>query len=84
MRWPSASAATSTRPASALGDDAFTISIGVASFPDDGGLKEELLDKAEWAMHLAKRRGRDQVVPFAGTDAGQFPPGAELDQAHQA
>ena len=68
----------------ALGDDAFTISIGVASFPDDGELKEELLDKAEWAMHLAKRRGRNQVVPFAGSDAGQFPPGAELDQARRA
>jgi diguanylate cyclase (GGDEF)-like protein len=68
----------------ALGDDAFTISIGVATFPDDAQLKEELLDKAEWTMHLAKRRGRDQVVPFAGADAGQFASAAELDQAPQA
>ena len=57
----------------ALGDDAFTISIGVASFPDDGELKEELLDKAEWAMHLAKRRGRNQVVPFAGRRCRSVP-----------
>jgi diguanylate cyclase (GGDEF)-like protein len=65
----------------ALGDDDFTISIGVAAFPDDAKLKEEFLDKAEWAMQLAKRRGRDQVVPFAGADAGQYASAAELDHA---
>ena len=37
----------------------------MASFPADAGLKEELLDKAEWAMNVAKRQGRDRVVTFA-------------------
>ena len=46
-----------------------TISIGVASFPADAGLKEELLDKADWAMHLAKRRGRDRVVTFTSGES---------------
>ena len=51
-----------------------TMSIGVAMFPDDATSKEELLDKADWAMYLAKRRGRDRVVAFA---AGQRSDGAD-------
>jgi diguanylate cyclase (GGDEF)-like protein len=42
-----------------------SISIGVATFPGDGRTKEELLDKADWAMHVAKRLGRNRVVTFA-------------------
>ena len=42
-----------------------TISIGVASFPDSAVAKDQLLDKADWAMYLAKRQGRDRVVAFA-------------------
>ncbi len=49
----------------AIGRDArLTISIGAASFPADAGHKEELLDKADWAMNVAKRQGRDRVVTF--------------------
>jgi diguanylate cyclase (GGDEF)-like protein/excisionase family DNA binding protein len=51
------------------GDDAsVTISIGIATFPEDADRKEGLIDRADWAMYLAKRRGRDQVMTFA---AGQ-------------
>jgi diguanylate cyclase (GGDEF)-like protein/excisionase family DNA binding protein len=50
-----------------------TISIGVATFPDDAGMKEELLDKADWAMYLAKRQGRDKVVTFAAGQSGEVP-----------
>jgi diguanylate cyclase (GGDEF)-like protein/excisionase family DNA binding protein len=42
-----------------------TASIGVASYPEDADRREELLDKADWAMYLAKRRGRDQVASFS-------------------
>jgi len=42
-----------------------TVSIGIAGYPEDAERREELLDKADWAMHLAKRRGRDQVATFA-------------------
>ncbi len=48
-----------------------TVSIGVATFPEDAERREELLDKADWAMYLAKRQGRNRIVPFspqAGTD----------------
>ena len=41
-----------------------SISIGVAAFPSDGLTMEELLDKAEWAMHVARRLGRNRVVAF--------------------
>ena len=42
-----------------------TVSIGVAGYPEDAERREELLDKSDWAMYLAKRRGRDQVAPFS-------------------
>jgi len=42
-----------------------TVSIGLAGYPEDTEHHEELLDKADWAMYLAKRRGRDQVATFA-------------------
>ena len=41
-----------------------TVSIGIAGYPEDADRREELLDKADWAMYLAKRRGRDQVATF--------------------
>jgi len=43
-----------------------SVSIGVATFPADAGSKAELLDKADWAMYVAKREGRDRVITFAG------------------
>ena len=42
-----------------------TVSIGVATFPEDASRREDLIDKADWAMYMAKRRGRDRVLPFA-------------------
>jgi len=45
---------------------AISVSIGVVTFPDDAGSKAELLDKADWAMYVAKRAGRDRVVAFKG------------------
>ena len=59
-------------------DRGITVSIGTAAFPDDATLMEELVDKADWAMYLAKRKGRDRIVSFGraggtqrdrGTDA---------------
>ena len=38
-----------------------TISIGVASFPSDAQIKEELIHKADQALYQAKRQGRNQV-----------------------
>ena len=41
-----------------------TISVGVAVYPDDAEAKDELLDKADWAMYAAKRAGRNRVLAF--------------------
>ena len=41
-----------------------TVSIGIAGYPEDADRREDLLNKADWAMYLAKRRGRDQVAVF--------------------
>ena len=51
-----------------------TISIGLASYPDDAALKEELIDRATRALSMAKRQGRDRVVRFGpGAPAGARP-----------
>ncbi|NLE21423.1 MAG: GAF domain-containing protein [Actinobacteria bacterium] len=44
-----------------------TVSIGVSAYPEDGDVREDLLDKADCAMYIAKRRGRDQVA-WCGDD----------------
>jgi diguanylate cyclase (GGDEF)-like protein len=41
-----------------------TVSIGIASFPEDGKLPEELIDKADWALYRAKSQGRNCTVAF--------------------
>jgi diguanylate cyclase (GGDEF)-like protein/excisionase family DNA binding protein len=42
-----------------------TVSIGIATSPDDALARDELLDKADWAMYAAKRAGRNQVLAFS-------------------
>jgi diguanylate cyclase (GGDEF)-like protein/excisionase family DNA binding protein len=56
-----------------LGHGSLSVSIGMALCPSDASHKEELLDKADWALYLAKRRGRDQVVSF-GAEHGALTP----------
>ena len=66
-----------------LGDPGrhLTVSIGVAAYPRDAALGEELLDKADWAMYLAKRRGRDRVVVFGPGEPNAPAPTGEDKQA---
>ena len=62
-----------------LGEDrGITVSIGTAAFPDHATKVEELIDKADWAMYLAKRKGRDRVVSFG--HAGDAEPAATNEQ----
>ena len=41
-----------------------TISLGIASYPDDGGNLEVILDKADKAMYRAKKQGRNRVAAY--------------------
>jgi len=60
-----------------------TVSIGVATYPDDADAKDELLDKAAWAMHAAKRSGRDRVIVFSGGLLRSGAAGADAGAADQ-
>ncbi|MBN1232989.1 MAG: GGDEF domain-containing protein [Candidatus Coatesbacteria bacterium] len=42
----------------------FTISIGVASFPEDAKTVEDLIDKADKALYKCKRTGKNKVLLF--------------------
>jgi diguanylate cyclase (GGDEF)-like protein len=56
-----------------FGADTLSVSIGVATCPKDATFKDELVDKADWAMYLAKRRGRDKVMTFSAQHGGDTP-----------
>jgi diguanylate cyclase (GGDEF)-like protein len=51
------------------GDTHITISIGVSSYPDDGGNLDAILEKADKAMYRAKQRGRNRLVAYTEDDA---------------
>ncbi len=44
-----------------------TVSIGVATYPEDGKTAEALLESADQAMYIAKRQGRNRVIGSRGT-----------------
>jgi len=41
-----------------------TVSVGAATFPEDGRRMDELIDKADWALYRAKKQGRNKVCSF--------------------
>jgi diguanylate cyclase (GGDEF)-like protein/putative nucleotidyltransferase with HDIG domain len=45
-----------------------TISIGVANYPSDGKTAEEILERADAAMYVAKRSGRNQSILYSKKD----------------
>lgn len=72
---------------------AVTVSIGVASYPEDAATREALIACADQALYRAKRDGRDRAVAFsqleelhaaaaqlraAGTDAEGLPEAPEV------
>jgi len=46
-----------------------TISMGMASFPNDGRTLDELVEHADQALYAAKRSGRNQVVRWIPTSS---------------
>jgi two-component system, cell cycle response regulator len=53
------------------GDLRVTISIGVATFPEDGRAKAELVARADAGLYHAKRHGRNQTVALAALRSGR-------------
>lgn len=45
-----------------------TVSVGVATFPENGTEVHELIDKADWALYRAKKLGRNRVCLFGTHD----------------
>lgn len=41
-----------------------TVSLGIASYPEDGGNIDIIVDKADRALYRAKRRGRNQTATY--------------------
>ncbi len=51
-----------------------TISVGIASFPEDGAERPELVERADSAMYRAKKLGRNSVwTAKTGDDSGDRP-----------
>ncbi|MSQ83086.1 MAG: sensor domain-containing diguanylate cyclase [Myxococcales bacterium] len=44
---------------------AITVSIGVAVYPEDGGVQDQLLDRTDVALYAAKAAGRNRVVRWS-------------------
>ena len=63
-----------------LGLSAQTVSVGVASYPDDAIERDELIRCAEAALVAAKNDGRDRVVGYSTTLAGVIDPASDSAQ----
>ncbi len=50
-----------------------TLSLGVATFPDDASTKQHLIDLADQCLYFAKRHGRNQSVTVTHMQAGGRP-----------
>ncbi|MCP3977868.1 MAG: diguanylate cyclase [bacterium] len=61
-----------------------TMSLGVSSYPEDGGDADTLIDRADKALYVAKRQGRNRVS-LAGLeelDIGLFPEDEPVIEPH--
>lgn len=60
-----------------------TVSIGIATYPDEVGNVYELLDKADEALYECKRSGRNNVINYgdvkAASSVEHIPPGQKFD-----
>ena len=45
-------------------DHVITLSIGIATYPEDGSDREELIEKADRALYESKNEGKDKITHF--------------------
>ncbi len=57
-----------------------TISLGVATVPSDAGDWKGFIQKADLALYMAKKRGRDQIVDAAEVGADEAPEKVAFNQ----
>jgi diguanylate cyclase (GGDEF)-like protein len=50
-----------------------TVSIGLATYPEEAGEKKVLVEKADAALYRAKRGGKNAVVSTSEAGPGQLP-----------
>lgn len=49
-----------------LGEDReLTVSLGISTFPEDGIIKDELIEKADQALYYAKNNGRNRTIKWS-------------------
>jgi diguanylate cyclase (GGDEF)-like protein len=58
-----------------------TLSLGIASYPEHGKTVDELLDKADQALYLAKKTGRNRAIIY---DQKNGKPGKSTTHRHPA
>lgn len=46
-----------------------TVSVGIATFPNDGTKYGEIIDRADWALYKAKKQGRNRACSFSQAEA---------------
>src|SRR5262249_62176764 len=63
--------------ASSQGPFQATLSIGVASYPDDAREKAEIIARADQSLYAAKHGGRKRTVCFADLDRQPKPAAAQ-------
>ena len=56
---------------SEMGKLSVTMSLGIATFPDDGNSLELLISRADEALYRAKHGGRNRTVAFQGAPSGR-------------
>ena len=63
----------SQKHSASAGTSPLSVSIGIASYPEDGTDMECLIEKADQAMYYAKERGRNRVESYSDEISGQVP-----------
>ena len=41
-----------------------TVSAGIASFPEDASNPQELIERADYSLYVAKEKGRNRTIPY--------------------
>lgn len=60
-------------PGAGEGNELLTVSLGVASYPEHGENKQQVVACADWALFEAKRSGRNRVAVYTSGQKAKLP-----------